>query len=82
MLSALRASHALPQKKLVVLISVTELKTPRAIVRLEEFDKLKKKFSDLIETRTSDLSASSIAPQPALVGTATSYVLDCRRIAV
>jgi hypothetical protein len=53
----------IPQKHLLVLISVEGEATLRAIVQLEGLGKLDK-FNDLIETRTRDLPDCSIAPQP------------------
>jgi hypothetical protein len=62
-LSPLRTSCALPQKHLMVHISVRILVNPRAVLRLEGLDKLRK-FSDFIETQTHDLLACSIVHQP------------------
>jgi hypothetical protein len=56
---AVRLSALCPQKYLLVLIFVN----PRAVVRLEGSDKLKK-FNDLMGTLTRDLLACSIVPLP------------------
>jgi hypothetical protein len=62
MLSALHAGHALPQKDLLVDISVRGRVNPRAMVWLEGLGKLEK-FKDHIRTRTRNLPACSIVPQ-------------------
>jgi hypothetical protein len=61
-LSALSAGRSLSPGIYLVLISVSGLVNPRAIVRLEGLDQLK--FNDLIGNRTLDLLACSIVPQP------------------
>jgi hypothetical protein len=62
-LTALRAGRFLPTGRLLVLIFVRGWVDPRAIVRLEGLGKLKKK-STSSGTRTGDIPASSIVPQP------------------
>jgi hypothetical protein len=64
-LSALRAGQPLPPGRFLVLISVTGSVDPRTIVRLKELDKLKKIC--LIGTRTRDLPACCIVPQPTML---------------
>jgi hypothetical protein len=61
-LSALRAGRFLPPGRFLVLISDRVWVDPRAIVQLERLGKLKKSTSS--ETRTCDLPACSIVPQP------------------
>jgi hypothetical protein len=61
-LSALRAGRFLPTGRFLVLISVRGCVDPRVIMRLEGLSKLKK--STLSETRTGDLPACGIVPQP------------------
>jgi hypothetical protein len=65
-LLALRAGHHLPppppQEDTWYLFLLEAESTPRAVVRLEGLGQLKK--IHLIGTRTRDLPASSIVPQP------------------
>jgi hypothetical protein len=61
-LSALSACRPLPPGRFPVLISVRGWVDPRAILQLEGLGKLKK--SNDIGTRTRDLPACSIVPQP------------------
>jgi hypothetical protein len=61
-LSALRAGRFSPPGIFLVLIFVTGCVDPRAIVWLEGFGKLKKSTSS--GTRTGDLPACSVVPQP------------------
>jgi hypothetical protein len=70
-LSALSAGRPLPPGRFLVLISVRAV-DPRAIVRLEEWNQLKKS-SDLIGNRTRDLPACSIAPQPTTLPLAPTF---------
>jgi hypothetical protein len=69
-LSALHAGHILPPGRFVVLISVRGWVDPRAIVRLEGLSKLKR--STWSGTRTGDLPACSIVPQPTTLPRAPS----------
>jgi hypothetical protein len=62
-LSPLRADRPLPTGRFLVLISARGRVDPRAIVRLEGLGKLKKS-NDIMGTRTCDLLACSIVPQP------------------
>jgi hypothetical protein len=72
-LSALHAGHLLSPKKFLVLISVRGWVDPRAIVWLEGLGKLKKSTSS--RTRTGDLPACSIVPQPTMQPCAPLLIL-------
>jgi hypothetical protein len=72
-LSALPAGRPLPPGRFLVLISIRGWVEPRAIVRLEGLGKLKKKIH-LIGTRTRDLPACTIVPQPTTLPRAPSYM--------
>jgi hypothetical protein len=62
-MSALRAGRPLPAGRFLIFIPVRSWVDPRAIVRLERLRQLKKKIQ-LIETRTRDLPACNIVPEP------------------
>jgi hypothetical protein len=61
-LSAVRSGRPLPQERFLVLICVRGCVDPRAIVRLEGLDQLKKS-RNLIGIRSRNLPACSIVPQ-------------------
>jgi hypothetical protein len=71
-LSALFASRFLPPGRFLVLISVRSWVYPKAMVQLEELGKLKKSTSS--RTRTGDLLACNIMPQPITLLRAPNYV--------
>jgi hypothetical protein len=80
-LSALNAGRFLPPGKFLVLISVRGWVDLRAMVRLEGLNKLQKSTSS--GTRTGDLPACSIVPQPTMLPRAeicSSKKLLCRNI--
>jgi hypothetical protein len=62
-LSALRAGRPLPPGRFLMLLSITDWVDPRTIVQLEGLGKLEKKNRP-IGTRTRDLVACRIVPQP------------------
>jgi hypothetical protein len=70
---SLKLHRTLPQKYLLVLISVRESKS-QVLVRLEGLGKLKT-FNDLIETRTRDLPSCSTVPQQSTLRHEDAYVL-------
>jgi hypothetical protein len=74
-LSALRAGRFLPPRRFLVLISVRGWVESRAIVRLEGLGKLKKSTSS--RTRTGDLPACSLEPQPTTLPRAPKSLSAC-----
>jgi hypothetical protein len=81
-LSALCAGHPLAPGRYLTLISIRRWVDPRAIVRLEGLGQLKNS-NDLIGTRTRDLPACSIVPQPTTLphappGTPIIYLVNQR----
>jgi hypothetical protein len=77
--SLTRRPCSIPQKHFLVLISVRGRINSRATVELEGSIKLKK-FNGLIGTRTSDLSASSILPQPSMLPRALSHIQSYEKL--
>jgi hypothetical protein len=77
-LSTLRAGSFLHPGRFLIIISVRGLIDPRAIVRLEGLDKLKKSTSS--GTRTGDLPACNIVPPPTTLPIVSkySYKIACR----
>jgi hypothetical protein len=77
-LSALSAGHSLPPRRFLVHIFVRGWVEPRAIVRLEGLGKLKRSTSS--GTRTSDLPACSILPQPSTLPRALLHLVLSLRL--
>jgi hypothetical protein len=77
-LSALRPGRLLPPGQFLVLNFVRGWVDPTVIVRLEELDKLKKSTSS--GTRTGDLPACIIVPQPTTLPRSELYIPSDRRL--
>jgi hypothetical protein len=73
-MAALRAGRALVPRDNFWYSFVRGWINPRAIMRLEALGKLKEKINYLIRTRTRDLPACSIMPQPAMLPCAPAFL--------